>query len=264
MRISKGLMIYVRLLIVGFVVLFGALTIIASAENQPKKDYVWVKAKSTDQDYNKANYACLQGSQQRVSEYSREGRSASSSSTMQANDSLYNACMQARGWSLEEYKSEAEKAAVIAKAKSTKAAAKQAKKLARVIAREGHFVAYNNGTVLDTGTNLMWAAKDNGADISWDDAKIYCENHRAGGYEDWRMPTQDELETLYDESKSRPLPRFPKKSLHIATKLIDITCDRGWASKKLNVGSEDFNFVEGKRGQNIVTMTHRALPVRDE
>lgn len=29
------------------------------------------------------------------------------------------------------------------------------------IANDGRFIAYDNGTVLDTGTNLMWAAKDN-------------------------------------------------------------------------------------------------------
>jgi len=28
--------------------------------------------------------------------------------------------------------------------------------------RDGRFIAYDNGTVLDTSTNLMWAAKDNG------------------------------------------------------------------------------------------------------
>jgi hypothetical protein len=69
------------------------------------------------------------------------------------------------------------------------------------------FKIYKNGTVLDTRTNLMWAAKDNGSDINWQDAKSYCENYRGGGYSDWRMPTQDELAGLYDSSKSYPLPQ---------------------------------------------------------
>jgi hypothetical protein len=59
------------------------------------------------------------------------------------------------------------------------------------IGRDGRFIAYDNGTVLDTKTNLMWAAKDNGSDINWSNAKSYCENYRGGGYKDWRMPTQD-------------------------------------------------------------------------
>jgi hypothetical protein len=44
------------------------------------------------------------------------------------------------------------------------------------IKREGRFIAYSNWTVLDTHTDLMWAAKDNGYNINWSDAKSYCEN----------------------------------------------------------------------------------------
>jgi hypothetical protein len=65
------------------------------------------------------------------------------------------------------------------------------------------FKALNDGTVLDTQTNLMGATEDNKSDISWVDAKIYCKNYRGGGYKDWRMLSQDELMTLYDSSKSR-------------------------------------------------------------
>ena len=66
------------------------------------------------------------------------------------------------------------------------------------IGRDGRFIAYDNGTVKDTTTDLMWAAKDNGGPISWDDAKVYCMNYGIGGYSDWRMPTQEELTALYD------------------------------------------------------------------
>jgi hypothetical protein len=58
-------------------------------------------------------------------------------------------------------------------------------------ARDGRFIAYNNGTVLDMSTNLMWAARDNGGNINWANAKSYCENYRGGGYTDWRMPTKE-------------------------------------------------------------------------
>jgi hypothetical protein len=90
--------------------------------------------------------------------------------------------------------------------------------------RDGCFIAYDNGTVLDTKTNLMWAAKDNGSDIKWQDAKFYCENYHGGGYTDWRLPTLDELEGLYDASKSRPATCYGRNSIHVATELIDITC----------------------------------------
>jgi hypothetical protein len=257
MRINKSILIYVRMLIVGLVCLFGLLTIIASGpEPKPTPRLKWVKHGATDQDYKKDNYTCLKESQQRFSESSREGRSASSSSTMQTNDSLWNACMNAHGWSLQEYETEAEKAAKAA----AKAAAKKAKAQAREIKRDGRFIAYDNGTVLDTRTKLLWAAKDNGADITWSDAKNYCDNYRRGGYIDWRMPTQDELATLNDSSQSKSIPCNPKASMHVATKLIDITCYIVWAS----VGDKDFNFKNGEKAGNVFAIMHRALPVRDE
>jgi tetratricopeptide (TPR) repeat protein len=70
--------------------------------------------------------------------------------------------------------------------------------MVKEIKRDGRFIAYSNGTVLDTQTNLMWAAKDNGSYINWQDAKSYCENFSGGGYTDWRMPKQNELAGLYD------------------------------------------------------------------
>jgi hypothetical protein len=58
-------------------------------------------------------------------------------------------------------------------------------------------IAQKDGTVLDAYNGLMWAATDNGSDINWLDAKSYCEKFRAGGYADWRMPTEYELGLLY-------------------------------------------------------------------
>lgn len=66
------------------------------------------------------------------------------------------------------------------------------------------YTAYNDGTVLDKKTQLMWAAEDNGAYITWEDAKKYCEEFNRGGYSDWRLPTREELEELEDpDQKNR-------------------------------------------------------------
>ena len=48
----------------------------------------------------------------------------------------------------------------------------------------------------------MWAARDNGADVNWYEAKSYCEGFRGGGYKNknWHMPTIVELAGLYDEN----------------------------------------------------------------
>jgi hypothetical protein len=101
---------------------------------------------------------------------------------------------------------------------------------ARIIAKEinkdGRFIAYDNGTVLDTKTNLMWAAKDNGSHINWEDAKSYCNNYRGGGYADWRMPWQSELAGLYDAAKAY---RVSLIKIHI-TKLIRLSTLTVWAA----------------------------------
>ena len=100
----------------------------------------------------------------------------------------------------------------------------------REIARDGHFIAYDNGTVLDTRKNMMWAAKDNGDGINWVDAKKYCENYRGGGYTDWRMPSKDELAGLWDLKKSQTNEAFPKSPLPV-TELIDVSSCSVWTSE---------------------------------
>jgi len=70
------------------------------------------------------------------------------------------------------------------------------------IKKNDNFIAYNDGTVLDTETGLMWASKDTGKPIDWYDAKKYCGNYRGGGYSDWRLPALQELKSLC-ESKTK-------------------------------------------------------------
>jgi len=135
---------------------------------------------------------------------------------------------------------------------------------ANEIRRDGSFIAYDNGTVLDIRTNLMWAAKDNGSNINWANAKSYCENYRGGGYTDWRMPTQDELARLYDASKSQQAECSSSYQNHVATDLIHLTCFGGWASETRGSDAALFGLVRGKRywyHQSDVKVG-RALPVR--
>jgi len=130
--------------------------------------------------------------------------------------------------------------------------------------RDGRFISYDDGTVLDTRTGRMWAERDNGSDIDWEKAKSYCENYREGGYTDWRLPTQDELEGLYDENKSRPAACNREYNNHVATELIDITCFPPWASETRGSDAAFFNFDSGDRYWNPQSNDrfYRALPVR--
>jgi hypothetical protein len=58
------------------------------------------------------------------------------------------------------------------------------------------------GVVTDPGTGLLWTDRDNGDDVAWERAGRYCAAMEAGGHDDWRLPTIDELEVLFDPSSS--------------------------------------------------------------
>lgn len=111
------------------------------------------------------------------------------------------------------------------------------------------FVPYEDGTVLDARTGLMWASRDNGSDITWHDGKAYCENFRGGGYDDWRMPTLDELEGLYNA----------KNHHHLIHRTGWV-----WSSETDGSASAYFGFIYGKRYWHFPSYAHslRALPVR--
>ena len=59
-----------------------------------------------------------------------------------------------------------------------------------------------NSTWTDPATELMWTQKDNGSDVDWNQADAYCSNLKLGDYSDWRLPTIDELQGIYDPSVS--------------------------------------------------------------
>ncbi len=66
--------------------------------------------------------------------------------------------------------------------------------------RETH--AHDDWT--DPVTGLMWAGKDNGKAVNWQRAKKYCRDLRLTGYSDWRLPTIDELQEIYDTRTEAP------------------------------------------------------------
>ena len=139
----------------------------------------------------------------------------------------------------------------------------------KIIAKDDRFIAYDEGTVLDTWTNLMWAAKDNGNDINWANAKSYCENYRGAGYTDWRMPTQDELAGLYDVGKGyTPVCAVSgdTEKVHL-NNLINLSCWCAWASETRGSSvAAFFDFHNSYRGlsskSGVDALNGRAVPVR--
>jgi len=69
-----------------------------------------------------------------------------------------------------------------------------------IIAVAGVWFATGPSTWTDPATGLMWAKKDNGKDVNWQQATDYCRNLQLAGNSDWRLPTIDELQGIYDPS----------------------------------------------------------------
>ena len=132
---------------------------------------------------------------------------------------------------------------------------------------DGRFVDNGDGTVTDRNTGLMWAAKDNGSDINWSDAKRYCENYRGGGYDNWRMPTEDELTGLYDPSMGyipSCAPSGDTDKVYL-TNLITLSCRAVWVSETSGSNAVYVGFYGGTRYLDSPSEsgTLRALPVRN-
>ena len=64
----------------------------------------------------------------------------------------------------------------------------------------------------DPSTGLMWAAKDNGKDVSWRKAMKYCHASRLDRFSDWRLANMAELQGLYDKTAEAPGLAGPTKS----------------------------------------------------
>ena len=105
---------------------------------------------------------------------------------------------------------------------------------------KNRFIANNSGVVKDTKTGLEWYA---GPDESttWDGAKRWVaslnKDEFAGG--GWRMPTKEELKTLYQEGVGT----------RNMTPLLKTTGQLVWSGKtEGSVWAWDFNFRSGREG----------------
>jgi len=72
------------------------------------------------------------------------------------------------------------------------------------------------GYWVDPSTKLMWPAKESDKAITWHKARSYCRNLDFAGYKDWRLPTLDELTTLFDKDAAAPKPGSNKSSFTLS------------------------------------------------
>lgn len=112
-----------------------------------------------------------------------------------------------------------------------------------------------NKTVSDTETKLMWAQTDNRDSLTWQEAITYCEAFQGGGFQDWRMPTQAELQGLINSSAT------DKEEGGV----IDLSSSLVWAAEVDGSMAAFCNF-KGRRCswmEQVISISLRALPVRD-
>jgi serine/threonine-protein kinase len=114
----------------------------------------------------------------------------------------------------------------------------------------------NELTWTDPATGLMWAKKDNGSNVTWQQATAYCQNLQLAGHSDWRLPTIDELQGIYDPKADVASWRV-KGNLQIS--------GYQWSSSPGKASGEAwyFFFSDGERGSDRFRKTYdkRALCV---
>jgi hypothetical protein len=64
--------------------------------------------------------------------------------------------------------------------------------------------SYQGGIVFELPSNgndgLIYAKENSPTQLNFPDAERYCSNYSAGGYKDWRLPTCNEMDSIYKTS----------------------------------------------------------------
>ena len=133
-----------------------------------------------------------------------------------------------------------------------------------------HKLENGGATWTDPQTGLIWARRDNGQEVSRQQAIDYCRTLDYAGYKDWRLPTIAEAQTLYDPGLSNagtwglggvnPRPVY----WHVKGKIVltggaqasDLTFD--------GLREQSYDFSYGRRNEDSPDFRsdHRALCVR--
>lgn len=104
----------------------------------------------------------------------------------------------------------------------------------KVIKTDGHLVLYENGVIKDTVTSLEWLLAPD-ADANWHEAARWAE-FLSKDRKRWRMPTRDELQSLYQKGMGK----------HNISPLFKITAWTVWTRElKGSSSAWCFNFDTG-------------------
>jgi len=131
------------------------------------------------------------------------------------------------------------------------------------------FTDNGDGTVTDHHLNVMWSQTDNQGDISWKQAQRWVRftfpQTIQAFYDDWRLPTLDELKTLHVEDRAQPGYETDCGQLVRMQPAIRLSCGWVWASDTPSaVTAAAFNFHRGYPYTDRMAhyRAYRALAVR--
>jgi len=96
---------------------------------------------------------------------------------------------------------------------------------------QGGIIAYiyqsgDTGYVAGEQHGLIAATEDHNGELNWDDAMSYCADYTVGQYDDWYLPSKDELNQLYQQQ----------------TAIGGFEGDYYWSSTEYNNGNAWFQF----------------------
>jgi hypothetical protein len=130
---------------------------------------------------------------------------------------------------------------------------------------QGRWKNLGTGVLKETQTRQEWLQQDNGGDIDWDGARIYCERRHQG----WRLPRLSELKSIYDERE--PGVRCAQSICRVSSQ-FRLTGTWYWSATQVGKDSSDgielawgVLMVNGAQTQTVREASYgsRALCVRD-
>ncbi len=133
---------------------------------------------------------------------------------------------------------------------------------------EERFTDNGDGTVTDHQLGVMWAKYDNQGDIDWRGAERWCRwgpPQIMGKYDNWRMPTNEELKSLFvRDKKYKGYESACGQKVKMVPE-IQLSCGWVWTSEVKSITARVFNFQRGYHYMELKRhwKAYRALPVRD-
>lgn len=133
---------------------------------------------------------------------------------------------------------------------------------------DDRFTDNGDGTVTDRVLGVMWSKTDNQGDINWKQARQWAKytfpDTLKNKYDNWRLPTLKELESLYNENPNyKGYETACGQNVRIVS-VLKLSCGWAWASDNKSITANVYNFNRGYHytDRMVHFRAYRALPVR--